>query len=69
MNCKKKVVKNKKILNGEPVIKGTRIPVASIVGQFSKNGCNFKDIKKIYPQLSKKQVQAALEYSAKNLKK
>lgn len=64
----KKVVKNKKILNGEPVLKGTRIPVSSVVGQLSKNGCDMESVKRIYPQLSKKQVQNALGYSSENLK-
>ena len=64
----KEIIKNKKILNGEPVLKGTRIPVSSVVGQLSKNGCNMESVKGVYPQLSKKQIQSALGYSSENLK-
>ncbi len=64
----KEIIKNKKILNGEPVLKGTRIPASFVVGQLSRNGCNIEGVKRVYPQLSKKQIQNALGYSSENLK-
>lgn len=41
---------NPKILGGQPVIKGTRIPVARIAALFIQ-GYKIKDFKKDYPYL------------------
>lgn len=42
---------NPKILGGQPVIKGTRIPVARVVALYIQ-GYKMKDIKKELPDLS-----------------
>lgn len=42
---------NPKIMHGQPVIKGTRIPVARIVALFVQ-GYKIKDFKKDYPYLT-----------------
>ena len=42
---------NPKILGGQPVIRGTRIPVARIVALFVQ-GYKVKDFKKDYPYLT-----------------
>ncbi|OGG24421.1 hypothetical protein A3A79_04525 [Candidatus Gottesmanbacteria bacterium RIFCSPLOWO2_01_FULL_43_11b] len=42
---------NPKILGGQPVIRGTRIPVARIVALFIQ-GYKVKDFKKDYPYLT-----------------
>ena len=42
---------NPKILGGQPVIRGTRIPVARIVALFVQ-GYKVKDFKKDYPYLN-----------------
>lgn len=44
------IEKNPKILGGQPVIKGTRIPVARIVALHIQ-GYKIKDFKKDYPYL------------------
>lgn len=63
-----KIIKNKEILGGEPVIKGTRIAVSAIVGQI-KNGNGDKNyVRKIYPHLSQKDIDTALEYASENIK-
>ena len=41
---------NPKILGGQPVIKGTRIPVARVVALYIQ-GYKIKDFKKDYPYL------------------
>lgn len=41
---------NPKILGGQPVIKGTRIPVARVVALYIQ-GYKLKDFKKDYPYL------------------
>ncbi|MBI2966204.1 MAG: DUF433 domain-containing protein [Bacteroidetes bacterium] len=57
---------NRKIFRGKPIIKGTRISVDIILG-FLANDWSVEDILKQYPQLERKDILAALEYSAKRL--
>ena len=54
---------NPKILGGQPVIKGTRIPVARIVALHIQ-GYKIKDFKKDYPYLtlSRKNLQEIYKY-------
>ena len=59
----KRITLNPKIMVGKPVIKGTRIPVDTIVRLLSQ-GMSVKDILEDYPQLTKQDVEAALAYSA-----
>ena len=42
---------NRNVVNGEPLFKGTRIPVSFVVEQLSL-GWNLKDIKKRHPELN-----------------
>ena len=47
----------------DPCIKGTRIPVATIVGSLA-DGMAPEEILEAYPQLSPVAIQAALAYAA-----
>jgi len=47
---------------GKPVIRGTRIPVYLILNLLEQ-GYDFNRIIKAYPELTKKKIQAALEYA------
>ena len=47
----------------EPCIKGTRVPVAIIVGSIA-DGMTAEEVIAQYPQLAKEDVQAALAYAA-----
>ena len=58
----KSILINSKIMCGKPVIKGTRIPVYLILNLLAV-GYTFDQIIKAYPQLTKKDIQAALEYA------
>lgn len=58
----KEVVVNPKIMCGKPVIKGTRIPVYLILNLLAA-GYTFERIIQAYPQLTKKDIQAALRYA------
>ena len=49
--------------HGDPSIKGTRIPVAMIVGSLA-DGMTPEEIREAYPQLTDKDIQAALAYAA-----
>ncbi|MBN1139903.1 MAG: DUF433 domain-containing protein [Anaerolineae bacterium] len=49
--------------HGEPCIKGTRIPVAMIVGSLA-DGMTMAQIRDEYPQLADEDIRAALAYAA-----
>ena len=49
--------------HGDPCIKGTRIPVAMIVGSLA-DGMTPEAIQEAYPQLTVEDIQAALAYAA-----
>lgn len=51
------------IHHGDPCIKGTRIPVAMVVGSLA-DGLTFDDIRQDYPQLTDEDLYAALAYAA-----
>ncbi len=51
------------IHHGDPCIKGTRIPVAMLVGSLA-DGMTFDEIRRDYPQLSEDDLYAALAYAA-----
>ena len=57
------VVIDSEIHHGEPCIKGTRVPVAVIVGSIA-DGMTIEDVIKEYPQLEQESVRAALSYAA-----
>jgi len=52
-----------KIHPGDPCIKGTRIPVAMVVGSLA-DGMTFDDIRRDYSQLTDDDLYAALAYAA-----
>ena len=49
--------------HGEPCIKGTRIPVAMIVGSLA-DGMEQVEVLNAYPQLTVEDIRAALDYAA-----
>lgn len=51
------------IHHGDPCIRGTRIPVATILGSLA-DGMTAEEIKEAYPQLTDQDIQAALGYAA-----
>lgn len=55
------------MLRGKPVIKGTRIPVYLIV-ELMASGMSEAEILKEYPDLSREDVRAALQYASKVLR-
>ena len=62
----KRIVINPKIMLGKPVIKGTRLPVETIVEKIAY-GETADDILKDYPFLTAEDIRAALLYAAKSL--
>lgn len=60
-----RVVVDPEIQGGRPVIKGTRVPVARIVGALSA-GAGFDEIEEDYG-VGSEDIRAALAYAAKTL--
>ena len=58
---KERIVIDQRIMVGKPVIKGTRIPVDAIIRRLAE-GMNIKEILEDYPNLTREDIQAALEY-------
>ena len=56
------VIKDRKILGGAPVFKGTRIPVHDIAAMLA-NGDSWGELKRAYPTLSREQIELAPIYA------
>ncbi len=59
---------DQKILGGKPIIQGTRIAVDFIL-ELLAQGMTPDEIISEYPQLTKDDIQAALQYAADSLKR
>ena len=64
---KERVVISQGIHHGEPCIKNTRVPVATIIGSLADGLAN-EEILRQYPQLGLEDIRAALEYAAEVLR-
>lgn len=58
------IVSSPDVLRGKPRIKGTRIPVSLILGYLA-TGKTFDEIIKEFPDLTKEQISACLDYARK----
>lgn len=65
-NTNTHIVANMEVLDGQPVIKGTRIPVTLIVEEMA-GGTTIEEIMREY-ELKREQIQAALKYAAMALR-
>ena len=61
MNWKERIVADKKILLGKPVIKGTRISVEFILERLA-DGWTEEELLKSYPHIEMKDIQAVFAY-------
>lgn len=66
MNWKKRIVVDARILNGKPVIKGTRLAVEFVVDLLA-NGWTYNEILRNYPNLTQEDIQACLAYAGQIL--
>jgi uncharacterized protein (DUF433 family) len=62
-----RIVTNREILGGKPIIKGTRISVEFIL-ELLASGVGEDEILQDYPHLTKEDIRACLEYAAHSLK-
>lgn len=60
---KRRIILNKEILAGKPIIKGTRIPVYLIL-ELLASGMDESEVISEYPQLTTKDIKAALAYAS-----
>lgn len=51
------------IMGGRACIRGMRIPVSVLVGQIA-HGASFEEILQDYPDLTREDIQGAIEYAA-----
>lgn len=58
------IMQDPHVLGGKPIIAGTRMSVEVIL-ELLASGMETKEIIKEYPFLTKKQIQASIEYAAK----
>ena len=58
-----RIVIDPQICSGKPVIRGTRILVKNILGMFA-GGYTAERVVQAYPELTREDVRAALEYAA-----
>jgi hypothetical protein len=57
------IVRDLTVMNGKPIIKGTRITVELILKKLSE-GASVLDLIKIYPHLNSAQILTTLDYAA-----
>ena len=60
----KRVVLDPKVMLGKPVIRGTRLPVELILKLLAQ-GMSLAEISRDYPQLTRKDIAAALLYGSR----
>jgi uncharacterized protein (DUF433 family) len=57
-----RIVRDPKIMVGKPTVRGTRIPVATVLGHLSGT-LDFADLFEAHPSLTREDVMAVLDYA------
>ena len=60
---KERITASASVMLGKPVIRGTRVTVALLLGKLSE-GVTIQELLEAYPHLAKEDILAALSYSA-----
>ena len=63
MNYQQYIVRDNKTCGGEPVIKGTRVTVRTILASLAE-GAGIEEIVKDFPTLSERDVKAVIAFAA-----
>jgi uncharacterized protein (DUF433 family) len=58
----KRIIVDPRIMVGKPVIRGTRIPVDTIIHRIAQ-GETIEELLEDYPKLTRQDIRAALEYA------
>lgn len=67
MEWRGKIVSDKNMLAGKPVVKGTRLSVEFLLGLFA-NGWHEEEVLKNYPTLKKEDILAVFAFAQDGLK-
>ncbi len=59
---RERVVSDPKVLRGKPCVKGTRIPVALVLGYLAA-GKRFEEVHREFPDLTPEDIRACLDYA------
>ncbi len=62
-----RIILDPRICHGKPIIRGTRVPVARVIGYLA-GGMSFEDVQRDF-DLSQEDIRASLEYAAEPLGK
>jgi len=57
------IVRDSKICGGEPVIKGTRVPIRTILASLAE-GATIEEILKDFPTITEQDVRAVIAFAA-----
>ena len=63
MNYRDTIIRNPKICGGEPVIKGTRVTLRTVLASLAE-GATTEEIIKDFPTLTEQDVRAAIAFAA-----
>ena len=63
MNYQQYIMRDPKICGGEPVIKGTRVTIRTILASLSE-GATIKEILEDFPTLTEESVRAVIAFAA-----
>lgn len=67
MDWRGRIISDKEILAGKPVVKGTRLSVEFLLGLFA-SGWSEEDVLQNYPRLEKQDIQAVFAFAQDGLK-
>ena len=67
MDWRGKIISDKNVLAGKPIIKGTRLSVEFLLGLFA-NGWKEEEVLKNYPTLKKEDILAVFAFAQDGLK-
>ena len=65
-SASRRIVTDTDILDGEPVVEGTRIPVRAIVRAWKADDHDVRRVAERFPPLHKRDIKAALRYYESN---
>ncbi len=63
MNYQTRIVRDQKICGGEPVIKGTRVTIKTILASLVE-GADFQEILEDFPSLTEADIKAVIAFAA-----
>jgi uncharacterized protein (DUF433 family) len=63
MNFQRYITRDKKVCGGEPVVKGTRVTVRTVLASLAE-GASVEEIVKDFPTLKERDVRAVIAFAA-----